>query len=157
VANGGKAYSAPERDPLLADLAHKIPTVKKFFQKLYPGQTFYLTNLQANEVMPADLRDWADDLWLFPFYTDRKFVPYDARPGGVAAAAWSRAAEDEGGDTMQETESETASEASEATSSATVELDHGWSIKTIALGGLLTMILAGIGMWLIHALRPGRG
>ena len=37
---------------------------------------------------PAEVRQWADDLWLFPYYVDRKFVPYDARPGGPASAAW---------------------------------------------------------------------
>jgi hypothetical protein len=157
VANGGKAYSAPERDPLLAGLAHKIPTIKKFFQKLYPGQTFYLTNLQAREVSPADLRDWADDLWLFPHYTNRRFVPYDARAGGVAAAAWSRAAEEDSDETSLDDDEGAAVDDSEAGSSFAFDFDDRWPIKLVVLGGVLTVIVAGIGMWLIHAVRPGRG
>ncbi len=86
-ADGGKAWSAPETDPLLRDLAHRVPTVAKFFQARYPGDRFYLTNIQAHGLRPVDVRDWADDLWLFPAYRGN-FVPYDARPGGVAAAAY---------------------------------------------------------------------
>ena len=88
VANGGKAYSAPQTDPFLRSLAHKLPNVAKLFQKLYPGRKYYLTNIQLHVSKPSDLLDWADDLWLFPYYTNRKFVPYDARKGGVAASAW---------------------------------------------------------------------
>ncbi|MDP6114364.1 MAG: DUF2330 domain-containing protein [Planctomycetota bacterium] len=88
VPNGGKAYSAPQTDPFLRSAAGRIPTLAKFFQKRHPGQRFYLTNIQLRGAKPADVRDWSDDLWLFPYYTDRSFVPYDARPGGVAAAAW---------------------------------------------------------------------
>jgi hypothetical protein len=156
VANGGKTYSAPETDPLLADLAAKIPTVKKYFQKLYPGQTFYLTNLQAQEVEPADLRDWADDLWLFPFYTDKRFVPYDARPGGVAAAAWSRAAEDD-----EESREDTSTDAvpigsNEDDASVNVMYENTFPLKATLLG-ILIVALGGAAMWLVHVLRPGRG
>ncbi len=87
--NAGKTYSAPEHDPFLRDSAHLIPTVTKLFQKLHPGERYYLTNIQAHGLNPADVRQWADDLWLFPYYTRRSMVPYDAQPSGIAAAAWS--------------------------------------------------------------------
>ncbi|MBN2492655.1 MAG: DUF2330 domain-containing protein [Planctomycetes bacterium] len=86
--NAGKSWSAPEEDPYLAPLAARIPTLKALFQKLHPGARYYLTNIQARQLKPADVRHWADDLWLFPYYTDPDFVPYDARPGGPAADAW---------------------------------------------------------------------
>ncbi len=89
-ANAGKNWSAPSEDPYLRPLARKIPTVASLFQKLHPGQRYYLTNLQAWNLKPRDVRDWSDDLWLFPYYTDPDFVPYDAREGGVAEAAWRR-------------------------------------------------------------------
>jgi hypothetical protein len=57
-------------------------------QKLHPGQRYYLTNLQAFKLDPQSVRQWADDLWLFPYYTNTRFVPYDARPGNAASAAW---------------------------------------------------------------------
>jgi hypothetical protein len=88
VANGGKAWSAPETDPYLKNLAETIPTVTRLFQKLHPGEKYYLTTLQARGLKPDDVRHWSDDLWLFPYYTDTSFVPFDARPGGPAALGW---------------------------------------------------------------------
>ncbi len=61
----------------------------KLFQRLYPGQRYYLTNIHARGLRPAAVREWSDDLWLFPYYVDKSFVPFDARPGGPASAAWS--------------------------------------------------------------------
>lgn len=77
--NGGKNYSVPEEDPFLKSAANRIPTVKKLFQKLHPGERYYLTNIYANNLDPKDVREWSDDLWLYPNYTDRSFVPLDAR------------------------------------------------------------------------------
>lgn len=82
--NGGKAYSLPDKDPFLRSYDHLLPTVTKLFQKLHPGAKYYLTNIQAKQLNPEDVRQWADDLWLFPYYTNSKMVPYDARPGGPA-------------------------------------------------------------------------
>jgi hypothetical protein len=48
---------------------------------------FYHAWLNDN-LNPADVRQWSDDLWLFPYYSQRSMVPYDARPGGIASAAW---------------------------------------------------------------------
>jgi len=86
--NRGKNYSAPETDPYLKPLAHRIPSVAKLFQKLHPGKRYYLTNIQARGLEPREVRDWSDDLWLFPYYTDPDVVPFDARPGEVAHTAW---------------------------------------------------------------------
>jgi hypothetical protein len=86
--NAGKSWSAPGMDPLLRRHAGRIATVTKLFQKLYPGERYYLTNIQADHLDPAHVRGWKDDLWLFPYYVDSRFVPYDARPGGAAADAW---------------------------------------------------------------------
>lgn len=88
VPNGGKSWSLPDEDPFLSSMSRRIPTLTRYFQKLHPGQKYYLTNIQAAGLRPADVRQWADDLWLFPYYTDRDMVPYDARPGGPAHAAW---------------------------------------------------------------------
>jgi len=85
--NAGKTWSAPAVDPFLRGMAGRIPAVTGLFQKLHPGERYYLTNIQANGLKPADVREWADDLWVFPYYTDRAFTPYDARPGGPSAAS----------------------------------------------------------------------
>jgi hypothetical protein len=63
-------------------------TVAGFFRKRYPDNRFYLTNIQARKLMPAEVRQWRDDLWLFPYYTNKDYVPLDARPGGPAAAGY---------------------------------------------------------------------
>lgn len=86
--NGGKAYSLPEEDPFLRNLDHLLPEVTRLFQKLHPGAKYYLTNITASGVKPEDVRAWSDDLWLFPYYIDRGMIPYDARPGGPAHAAY---------------------------------------------------------------------
>ena len=86
--NAGKTWSDPDDDPYLRGYAHDLPNVTTLFQKLHPGRRFYLTNLYARNLQPDHVRDWSDDLWLFPYYTNRSVVPYDARDGGVAAAAY---------------------------------------------------------------------
>jgi len=88
VPSGGKAYSAPDTDPFLKDQAQRLLTVARLFQKRHPGQKYYLTNIQARGLLPDDVRAWSDDLWLFPYYIDTEFVPFDARSGGPASAAW---------------------------------------------------------------------
>ena len=88
--NAGKTWSSPSDDAYLAAYGKRMPTVTRFFQKLHPGELYYLTNIQARGMRPQDVRQWRDDLWMFPYYTDRKFVPYDARPGGAAALTWSK-------------------------------------------------------------------
>jgi len=50
--------------------------------------SYSLTNIRAAGLKPSDVRRWADDLWVFPYYVDRKFVPYDARKDGPASTAW---------------------------------------------------------------------
>lgn len=86
--NAGKAWSDPENDPYLSRFARRIPTLVKLFQKLHPGERYYLTQIYARRLDPADLREWRDDLWLFPYYTNPDFVPFDARKGGVASRAY---------------------------------------------------------------------
>jgi hypothetical protein len=83
--DGGKAYSAPSSDPLLRGLAGRIPTVARLFRKLHPGEKYYLTNIQAHGLRPEEVRDWPDDLWLFPYMTG---TPHDVRPGEPAAAGY---------------------------------------------------------------------
>jgi len=87
-ANAGKLWSSPQNDPYLAPYARKVPTLKKYFQRRHPGRRFYLTNIRAWSLDPQDVRRWKDDLWMFPYYTNRDFVPFDARPGGPASAAY---------------------------------------------------------------------
>ena len=87
-ANAGKLWSAPGTDPYLRGSEGIYPRVTAMMQKLHPGKRFYLTNLYANRLNPDDVLDWSDDLWLFPYYTNRRFVPYDAREGGPAARGY---------------------------------------------------------------------
>jgi len=86
--NAGKRWSDPSADPYLGPVANLIPTVTKLCQKLHPGERYYLTNLEAFGLIPRDVRDWPDDLWLFPYYTDAGMVPLDAREGGPASGAY---------------------------------------------------------------------
>jgi hypothetical protein len=80
----GKLWSNPEEDPYLKPAAGKLEKVAAYFKKHHPGERFYLTNLCVNKMKPEDVRKWKNDLWLFPMYDDRRFVPHDARPGGPA-------------------------------------------------------------------------
>ncbi len=87
--NAGKIYSSPEIDPYLKYSSHLIPTVKKLFQKLHPGRRFYLTNIISDgSFKPENVRAWKDDLWLFPYYTDKSMTPFDARAENVASQAF---------------------------------------------------------------------
>ena len=97
VADGGKAYSAPATDPLLQRFSHHLPTVKRLFQRLHPGERYYLTNIQARQLRPDEVRAWSDDLWMFPYYTNRGMIPYDVRNGGPASAAWPHEQSGDGG------------------------------------------------------------
>jgi hypothetical protein len=82
--NAGKAWSAPGSDSYLSPFASKVPALTRYFQKRHPGSRFYLTNLRARGLEPKDVREWRGDLWMFPYYTNRDFVPHDAREGGPA-------------------------------------------------------------------------
>lgn len=84
-ANAGKSWSTPKRDPYLINYASKIPELTSFFQSRHPGKKFYLTNITARGLKPRQVRNWDNDLWMFPYYTDKKMIPYDAREGGPAA------------------------------------------------------------------------
>jgi hypothetical protein len=89
VANAGKWYAEPKQDSYLRDYVGTLTETTKLFQKISPQGKFYLTNIQANNIQPAKLRDQRDDLWLFPYYTDAGMVPYDARKEGIAHNAYS--------------------------------------------------------------------
>ena len=54
---------------------------------LHPGERYYLTNIRSTALRPEAVRDWSDDLWMFPHYS-HSFVPYDVRQDGPAAMAW---------------------------------------------------------------------
>lgn len=86
--NAGKRWSDPASDPYLGPYAGLVPAVTRLCQKLHPGERYYLTNLRATGLAPRDVRDWSDDLWLFPYYTDPTTVPSDARAGGPASDAY---------------------------------------------------------------------
>jgi hypothetical protein len=88
IANAGKLWSTPKEDPYLRGYAHLMPAVTKMFQRLHRGKRYYLTNVYARGVKPSEVLAWKDDLWMFPYYTNRNFVPYDAREGGVAALGY---------------------------------------------------------------------
>jgi len=125
--NAGKSYSAPRQDPFLRDSADLIPTVTRLFQKLHPGERFYLTNIKAYHLNPGDVRQWSDDLWLFPYNTRPGWIPHDARPGGVASIAWPDANHTE----------------------ETAEEDHR-RFPWMAIGGTALLGGLGVGAWLWH-------
>lgn len=86
--NAGKWYAEPKQDAYLREYAPRLPEITKLFQKLSPQGKYYLTNIQAYDIQPANLRRQPDDLWLFPFYTNTGMVPYDARADGIAHGAY---------------------------------------------------------------------
>ena len=47
LTNGGRAWSLPEEDPFLVNLATSVPTVTKFFQNRHPGKKYYPPNIQS--------------------------------------------------------------------------------------------------------------
>lgn len=82
--NAGKLWSQPQTDPFLKDMAERIPTVARLFAELHPEERFYLTNIRASRLDPVSVKNWQTDLWLFPYYLNPRFIPYDARRGGPA-------------------------------------------------------------------------
>ena len=90
VPNGGKSYTAPQADPFLRNEARLFPSVTRFLQARHSGQRFYLTNIQAFNVTPAEIGRWKDDLWLFPHYSNRRKIPEDVRGNGPASGGWER-------------------------------------------------------------------
>lgn len=48
-----------------------------------------MTNIQAHNLDPAEVRLWKDDLWLFPYYRNTRVIPHDAREGGPAYVGYS--------------------------------------------------------------------
>jgi hypothetical protein len=84
-ANAGKSWSAPKSDPYLKSYETRIPELTRFFQTRHPGKKFYLTNIIARNLQPRQIREWTNDLWMFPYYTNRTMVPFDAREGGIAS------------------------------------------------------------------------
>jgi hypothetical protein len=88
--DAGKDWAHPRKDPFLRDAAGRIKTVARLFEELHPKDRYYLTNVRAFGLKPADVRKWADDLWLFPYYLDKQRAPFDTQPDGPAAAAYDR-------------------------------------------------------------------
>ena len=101
-SNAGKNFSNPDSDPYLKNHQRQLKSVTRLMQKLAPGERFYLTNIQARNLKPDDVRDWSDDLWLFPHYTDRSHVPYDV-VHGPANAAWPNETQTRGSASLSET------------------------------------------------------
>lgn len=128
--NGGKAYTNPGEDPYLRGYESRLKQTTKLLQKLHPGQRYYLTNIQAYNLKPADVREWSDDLWMFPYYTNREFVPYDARPGKTASAAWPNLSVTDDGE-----------DANAATAFA-VPKEAYWALGGIAGGILIGFVVA---------------
>jgi len=140
-ANAGKAYTAPESDPFLKHYSHRLRTVTKLLQGSYPGERFYLTNIQAFGLKPQNVRDWPDDLWLFPYYTNRARVPYDARPGGVASAAWPNQKVDADGNDPE---------------IATPGWLNGFNSVVLLVGGIVIGLLLAVGFFWWRGMRAAQ-
>lgn len=140
--NAGKTYSEPEVDPFLKGYATRLKNTKELMQKLHPGEKFYLTNIQAYGLKPENVRKWKDDLWLFPYYTNKSFVPFDARPGGAASAAWPNLSVTEEG------------EDADAISSGMEIPDRVWWAIVGVSGGLIVGFLAA---WLLFRRQSPAG
>lgn len=88
IPNAGKNWANPRRDVFLAPAAGRVPTVAGLLRTLHPNQRYYLTNVRALSLDPAEVRKWKDDLWLFPYYRNPRFVPYDVREDGPASEGY---------------------------------------------------------------------
>ena len=135
VPNGGKSFSDPDNDPYLKGYGRYFPSVTKLLRKLHPGERYYLTNIQASRLDPKDVRDWSDDLWLFPYYTNRDFVPFDVRDNGPASGAWPNTAVSASAETQRRSSS-----TGEGTSRVIVA---GTVAFVLAVGGLVALMLRG--------------
>jgi hypothetical protein len=87
----GRSWSALESDRFLKRDASHLPSLAELFRRVRPGGEHYLTSIGTRGMRPQALESWRDDLWVFPRYPEADFVPFDARPGGPAAAGWAKA------------------------------------------------------------------
>ena len=53
-----------------SDIWEDLPMleVRRFFLTNYPRERFFLTNIQARQLDPAEIREWLDDLYIYPQY-----------------------------------------------------------------------------------------
>lgn len=53
-----------------SDIWENLPMweVRRFFLTNYPRERFFLTNIQARQLDPADIREWPEDLYIYPQY-----------------------------------------------------------------------------------------
>lgn len=53
-----------------SDIWEDLPMweVRRFFLTNYPRERFFLTNIQARQLEPAEIREWPDDLYIYPQY-----------------------------------------------------------------------------------------
>jgi hypothetical protein len=65
-----------------------VSAVPKLLAKLAPEGRFYLTNIHADGLKPSAVRDWAEDLWLFPYVRDSGHVPHDVASGMISSEDW---------------------------------------------------------------------
>jgi hypothetical protein len=130
--NAGKSWSSPEDDPYLENVAHRIPLLTKLFQKLHPGEKYYLTNIRALNVDPEDVREWTSDLWMFPYYTNRDFVPYDVREDGPAAKAYPNVADS--------APQKPAPSGATAAASANADISEMYLSKWVAVGPIMLIV-----------------
>ena len=87
----GRSWSALESDRFLKRDASHLQSLAELFRRVRPGGEHYLTSIGTRGMRPQALESWRDDLWVFPRYPEAAFVPFDARPGGPAAAGWAKA------------------------------------------------------------------
>jgi hypothetical protein len=45
-----------------------LQRVRQLFLNTQPNEFFYLTNIYQRQLKPADIRSWADDLYIYPHY-----------------------------------------------------------------------------------------
>ena len=86
-----ESSSALESDRSPKEDASKLPSVAELLRRVRPKGEHYLTSIGTRGMRPQALESWSDDLWVFPRYPEAGFVPFDARPGGPAAAGWAKA------------------------------------------------------------------
>ena len=87
----GGSGSAIESEQSLKWDTSQLPSLAELFRRVRPGGKHHLTSIGTRGMRPQALEGWADDLWVFPRYSEADFVPLDARPGGPAAAGWAKA------------------------------------------------------------------
>jgi hypothetical protein len=81
-------HSSNERGSAVEDLVSKISVPGSNLSQGADAMPLEVLSRKIVGKFAEDVRQWKDDLWAHPCYTDRNMVPHDVRPGGATAGTW---------------------------------------------------------------------